>query len=84
MTSQNIYSTKGVFVKGVQVKDLGPLKYFLGIKSAWPNRGLTLFQRKYELDLPNKIGLLGCRIADTLMELSPGLCAIGELLSNVG
>ena len=34
-----------------EIKDLGKLKYFLGIKVARSNKGIFLSQRKYVLDL---------------------------------
>jgi hypothetical protein len=39
-----------------EVKDLGPLHYFLGIKVASIPTGLVLTQKKYALDLPLRAG----------------------------
>lgn len=41
------------------MKDLGPLKYFLGIEVARSSTGMYLCQRKYSLDLITETGLLG-------------------------
>lgn len=48
-----------------QLKDLGPLKYFLGIEFARSSKGLTLSQRKYTLDILQETGLLASKPVDT-------------------
>lgn len=50
------------------MKDLGALKYFLGLEVARGNEGLFLNQRKYTLDIISEAGLLGAKPATTLME----------------
>ncbi|GJW96612.1 putative RNA-directed DNA polymerase [Tanacetum coccineum] len=47
--------------KEFSVKDLGPLKYFLGIEVAKTSDGLVLSQRKYILDILKDSGKLGCK-----------------------
>ena len=47
--------------KAFEVKDLGPLRYFLGIEIARSHKGIVLSQRKYVLDLLTETGMLGCR-----------------------
>lgn len=44
-----------------KMKDLGPLKYFLGIEVARSSAGLFLCQRKYTLDIISKVGLLDAK-----------------------
>ena len=41
------------------MKDLGALKYFLGVEVARGPDGFVLYQRKYALDLVSKVGFLG-------------------------
>jgi hypothetical protein len=51
--------------RAFEVKDLGPLRYFLGIEIAWSPKGIVLSQRKYVLDLLVETGMLGCRLCST-------------------
>ncbi|GKA50419.1 ribonuclease H-like domain-containing protein [Tanacetum coccineum] len=51
-----------------QIKDLGKLKYFLGIEVLETDLGLCLSQRKYCLDLLSEYGLLACKPSATPLE----------------
>ncbi|KAI5321965.1 hypothetical protein L3X38_031037 [Prunus dulcis] len=57
-----------------EMKDLGDLKYFIGIEVAMSITGIFLSQRKYVLDLLTKTGMLGCKPADTRIEMNHKLC----------
>ncbi|KAL3520398.1 hypothetical protein ACH5RR_018547 [Cinchona calisaya] len=48
-----------------EIKDLGSLKYFLGMEVARSKRGIEVSQRKYILDLLKEIGMSECRPAET-------------------
>ena len=48
-----------------EMKNLGGLKYFLGIEISRSRQGIFLLQRQYVLDLLSEVGLLKCKPADT-------------------
>ncbi|GKU87876.1 hypothetical protein SLEP1_g2207 [Rubroshorea leprosula] len=50
------------------IKDLGPLKYFLGIEVIRTREGIVLSQRKYALDILHEIGVIGARPSHSPME----------------
>ncbi|PHT82485.1 hypothetical protein T459_15500 [Capsicum annuum] len=66
-----------------QTKDLGGLKYFLGIEVAQFRSDIIISQRKYAFDILEETGMMGCRPIDTPMDpnakLLPGQ---GEPLIN--
>nr|CAN77110.1 hypothetical protein VITISV_013963 [Vitis vinifera] len=49
-----------------QTKDLGKLKYFLGIEIAQSSSGVVLSQRKYALDILEETGMLDCKPGEPL------------------
>ncbi|GJZ72885.1 cytokinin dehydrogenase 3-like protein [Tanacetum coccineum] len=56
-----IENFKSFLNKKFKIKDLGELKYFLGIEVLKTKNGLCLNQRKYCLELLHEFGLLACR-----------------------
>ena len=48
-----------------EIKDLGPLRYFLGMEVARSKKGIVVSQRKYVLDLLKETSMSGCRPIDT-------------------
>ncbi|KAJ4751619.1 Retroelement pol polyprotein-like [Rhynchospora pubera] len=79
----NSESTIGAFKQYTSsvfhIKDLGQLKYFLGIEIARGPSGLFLCQRKYVLDILAECGLLGAKPTATPMEQNHRLA---ELVSD--
>jgi Reverse transcriptase (RNA-dependent DNA polymerase) len=65
---EDIENIKNYLKNKFDIKDLGKLKYFLGIKITHSCKGLFLSQRKYVLDLLKEIGKLDVKPASTPME----------------
>ena len=61
-----------------EVKDLGHLHYFLGMKIARSKKGISVSQRKYILDLLIEIGMLGCKPSETPIISGSRIEEIGE------
>ena len=51
-----------------QTKDLGKLKYFMGIEIAQSKSDVVMSQRKYVLDILEETGMLDCKPVDTSMD----------------
>jgi hypothetical protein len=63
-----ILNLKSSLAREFEIKDLGSLRYFLGMEVARSDRGIFITQRKYILDLLEETGMLGCRPADSPIE----------------
>ena len=51
-----------------EIKDLRPLRFFLGMEVARSKKGIDVSLQKYVLDLLKEIGMSGCRPVDTLID----------------
>ncbi|KAL2337544.1 hypothetical protein Fmac_011990 [Flemingia macrophylla] len=58
-----------------QTKDLGSLKYFLGIEVSQSEEGVIISQRKYALDILKETGLENCKPIDSPMDPNQKLMA---------
>lgn len=61
---------------GFTVKDLGQLRYFLGIEILRLDKGILLNQRNFTLVLLSTVGLSGAKPVSTPMELNTKLTTI--------
>lgn len=79
-----ITSFKNYLSMCFHMKDLGILKYFLGIEVARNQEGIFLCQRKYTLDIKSEVGLLGAKPASFPMEQNHKLAqSTSPLVDNV-
>ncbi|XP_031106257.1 uncharacterized protein LOC116010903 [Ipomoea triloba] len=82
--ASGIDSLKSFLGAEFHTKDLGVLKYSLGIEVARSKKGIFLSQRKYVLDLLDDTGLLGSIPCDTPMEQGVKLVAgEGEVFEDL-
>ncbi|KAG7564441.1 Ribonuclease H-like superfamily [Arabidopsis suecica] len=65
------------------IKDLGLLKYFLGLEVARSPAEIYLCQRKYASDIVTEVGLLGCKLAGSPLDQNQRLAlATGPVLED--
>ncbi|KAL0746111.1 hypothetical protein Bca101_101377 [Brassica carinata] len=74
-----IRETKEFLKSDFEIKDLGEMKYFLGIELCRSKEGLFMSQRKYALDLLKDAGVLGGKKAKMPMEDGYKVPREGEL-----
>ena len=75
--TEGINSLKKYLQKKIQTKDLGSLKYFLGIEVA-RSKDILLSQRKYVLNLLSEAGMLGSKSIDSRMNVNTKLLPVSE------
>ena len=70
---EEIINLKEKLFQEFKMKDLGRLKYFLGIEVLRSNKGIFISQRKYVLDLLAETGMLDCKPIETPIMMNHGL-----------
>ena len=64
-------------------KDIGKLRYFMGIGVAQSKEGISLSHWKYVLNIINETGFMSSKLVDTPMKPNVKLCVNqGELMIN--
>ncbi|XP_019227621.1 PREDICTED: uncharacterized protein LOC109208920 [Nicotiana attenuata] len=71
-----IQEAKATLHKAFKIKDLGNLKYFLGVEVCRSGKGILLCQRKYALELIAELGLAGAKPTITPMEQNKRLTTV--------
>ena len=79
---QQVDQFKVLLDQKFKLKDLGDLKYFLGLEVARTVKGIALCQRKYALELLSDVGLLGCQPSRVPMEQNLKLSKYDGMLLN--
>ena len=81
---EEIRGIKQLLDNKFKIKDLGTLKYFLGMEIASSKEGISLYQRKYTLDLLQDTGMLGAKPVSTPMDYTLKLSKnSGTALSDI-
>ncbi|XP_068323337.1 uncharacterized mitochondrial protein AtMg00810-like [Pyrus communis] len=78
-----IHTLKHSLHQQFAIKDLGVLKYFLGIELATSPKGLFLIQRKYVIDLLQEVKMMDCKPTRTPLDSKLKLDLTGEPLSDI-
>ncbi|CAN6695276.1 unnamed protein product [Malus baccata var. baccata] len=65
------------------IKDLGILKYFLGIEMAHSHKGCFLNQHKYVIDLLREANVIDCKPTHTPLNSNLKLQSHGDLIPNI-
>ena len=80
---QGIQNLKHFLGRQFEMKDLGPLNYFLGLEVSSSGDGYYVTQAKYTSDLISRASIIDSKIVDTLVEYKCRLNSYdGELLSD--
>lgn len=59
--STELKTIKEILASEFEIKDLGSLRYFMGMKVARYKKSIVISQRKYVIDLLKERSMLGCK-----------------------
>ena len=71
-----IQEAKEILHHNFKMKDLGELRYFLGIEFARSKGGIMMNQRRYALELVSECGLAGAKQTTTPLEQNKKLTSL--------
>ena len=72
------HELKQILVIESEIKELGKLKYFLGIEVVYSTQGIFISQQKYVIDLLIETGKIGCKPVSTPMDPNHKLGEVKE------
>lgn len=73
---------KGCLSSHFRLKDLGDLKFFLGLEIARSKKGIMVTQRKFILELLEEYGMLGAKPSAIPIDVNTKLVHVQEGLLN--
>jgi hypothetical protein len=80
---KEVKHVKSLLKQKFDMKDLGELKFFLGIEVIKTPEGIWLLQRQYALEMLSKYGMVGCKPIFVPLNQNGKLCAnVGEVLED--
>jgi hypothetical protein len=80
----DIFDLKKLLKQKFEMKDLGELRYFLGIEVIQSPKGIWLLQRQYALNKLSKYGMTGCKPISIPLEQNVKLSADeGDLVETM-
>jgi hypothetical protein len=74
-SDEDIFDLKKLLKQKFEMKDLGELRYFLGIEVIQSPKGIWLLQRQYALNKLSGYGMTGCKPISTPLEQNVKLSA---------
>jgi hypothetical protein len=80
----DIFDLKKFLKQKFEMKDLGELRYFLGIEVIQSPKGIWLLQRQYALNKLSKYGMTGCKPISIPLEQNVKLSVDeGDLVEDI-
>ncbi|KAM1862019.1 hypothetical protein ACFX14_002530 [Malus domestica] len=74
---------KNTLKQNFAIRDLGTLKYFIGIEMATSKKGMFFNQRKYILDLVQEADMVDCKPISTPIDCKHKMTMDGETLTDI-